>query len=357
MKNKILLIGPLPPLVGGITTVFLTLIKSNIFKLKFKAIVLDSNIASFTGSRKLWHFLYTLIKTVVILIREKPDIVHAQIAQSSYLKDTIYLLISKLFGKKTVAHFHARPDLFDTLTNIKQKYILGSSRFIDVMVVLTPDTKNLFEQRGWKSRIMDIPNVVHLPDYAISKKSSNDVIVCQIGRLSLEKGLFTIIEVAQILRNLPIKFFLAGPFNRKEEKEDFFEKTSDLNNIEWCGVVAGLEKIKFLVNSSYFLLPTIREVLPVVILEAGAAKLTILTSPVGSIPEIIRDGDNGLFIDMQKPEKIAEKIRWLNKHPNKARKIADSFHQDVVKKYSTDRLDQALLYLYSTLLKVDRKMS
>ena len=353
MKNKILLIGPLPPLVGGITTVFLTLARSNIFKLKFKAIVLDNNIASFTGNRKLWHFLYTLIKTVVMLIREKPDIVHAQIAQSSYVKDTVYLLISKLFGKKTIAHFHARPDLFDALTNIKQKYILGSSKFIDVMVVLTPYTRNLFEQRGWKSMIMDIPNVVHLPDYEIAEKNSGDLIVCQIGRLSLEKGLFTIIEVAQILQNFPIKFRLAGPFNKKVEKEEFFEKTSDLNNIEWSGVVAGLEKIKFLVNSAYFLLPTIHsgEVFPVAIVEAGAANLTVLTSSVGSIPEIIKDGENGLFIDMQQPEKIAEKILWLNEHPDKAKKIADSFHQDVVNKYSTGRLDQALLYLYSTLLR------
>ena len=332
---------------------FITVIRSYVFRGKYEAIVLDNNITTFSGVQKWKRFICTLIKLLIILIKEKPAVVHTQISQSSFFKDTLYLLISKILGKKTVGHFHVRPDLFTTLPNIMQKYILSCSRFIDVAAVLTPGTQSLFQQRGWKKKIISIPNVVQVSDYTTSTRSSAETIVLHIGRLSSDKGLFTIIKIAKILRSLPIKFVLAGPFDRKEEKAIFFEEISDIDNIEWVGVVTGTAKTKLMVNSSFFLLPTQHkgEVFPVVLIESGAANLTVLVSSIGSIPEIIRDMDNGIFIDMQEPERIAEQIRWLYKNPDRARALADALHNEVVLKYSTEILDKVLLSLYSTLLK------
>ena len=351
MRRKILLVGPAPPLVGGITTVFLTLCRSSLFTTKYKSIILDSNIASYR-LQKLWIFTVTLIKLCTIILTEKPDIVHVQVAQSSYFKDSIYLLISKLFGSKTVAHFHARPNLFDSLRTINKWYISISSLFIDVLAVLTPAVKCLFQKHGWKKGVVDIPNVVDTSAYPRLEKKSEETIICHLGRLSSSKGLITLVEIARILRFEPMKFLLAGPFDLQQEKKAFFEKTSDLNNIEWVGPLTGQDKVEFLAKGSFFILPThwAGEVFPLVILEAGAARLTVLISPVGSIPEIIKDMENGVFIDMQKPHEIADQILWLHEHHDKARALANALHRDVAQKYSTSALDSKLLSIYSDLL-------
>jgi glycosyltransferase involved in cell wall biosynthesis len=64
-------------------------------------------------------------------------------------------------------------------------------------------------------------------------------------------------------------------------------------------------------EADLFLLPSHAEGLPVSMLEAMAAGLPVIVTPVGGIPEAIQDGRNGLLAQPRNPEELAAAIRRL----------------------------------------------
>jgi len=76
------------------------------------------------------------------------------------------------------------------------------------------------------------------------------------------------------------------------------------------GVIKGNEKEKFLIELDIFVFPTFYpfEGLPLVILEAMAAGLPIITTSVGSIPELVIDGETGFIIGKNNPQAAADAI-------------------------------------------------
>jgi len=51
------------------------------------------------------------------------------------------------------------------------------------------------------------------------------------------------------------------------------------------------------------------EAFPVVILEALSCETPVMATPVGGVPEVIRDGENGILVPVNNPPKLAEAIR------------------------------------------------
>ena len=68
---------------------------------------------------------------------------------------------------------------------------------------------------------------------------------------------------------------------------------------------------KYLKNFDIFVLPSLKEGLPYVILEAGLAGLPVIASNVGGIPEIIENGKEGLLVHPANPEELAAAIKKL----------------------------------------------
>ncbi|HZJ41237.1 MAG TPA: glycosyltransferase [Candidatus Saccharimonadales bacterium] len=128
------------------------------------------------------------------------------------------------------------------------------------------------------------------------------------GRLSEEKGLKILIEAAA-LSGAKLKFVGTGP--QKIELDILAKKIN--TNLEFLGFKSGQELKSLILKARAIVLPSIwLENMPLSLLEALNLGKVVIASKIGGIPEIIKDGDNGLLFIPGSIVDLARKINDLN---------------------------------------------
>jgi glycosyltransferase involved in cell wall biosynthesis len=87
-----------------------------------------------------------------------------------------------------------------------------------------------------------------------------------------------------------------------------------------------------------FMLPSIKEGLPYVLLEAGRAMLPVITTTTGGIPEIIRHEQTGLLVQPKDDEHLALELKRLIIDRNFAKKLGQTLHGHVVQQFSQAKM-------------------
>jgi glycosyltransferase involved in cell wall biosynthesis len=87
-----------------------------------------------------------------------------------------------------------------------------------------------------------------------------------------------------------------------------------------------------------FLLPSVKEGLPYVLLEAGKAMLPVVTTTTGGIPEIVRHEETGLLVQPKDTEHLTKELRRLIVDRKYAKKLGQSLHGHVVQNFSQAKM-------------------
>ena len=95
---------------------------------------------------------------------------------------------------------------------------------------------------------------------------------------------------------------------------------------------------RYLLAFDYYVLPSVKEGFPYAILEAMQTGLPIIATNVGGIPEIIKDGQNGLLVNPADPKSITNAIDYLMKNQGAADRLAKQAKIDVVKNFSLEKM-------------------
>jgi glycosyltransferase involved in cell wall biosynthesis len=159
------------------------------------------------------------------------------------------------------------------------------------------------------------------------------------GRLVRSKGIFLLLEAIKKIKksqpkagppraeNIKLIIIGSGPLENKIKK--YIVKNNLENNIELAGWLPTIEDLAKIYNQSKLMvMPSFNEGGPRVTLEAMACKVPVITTRVGVMIDIIKDRENGLFIDWDAKD-IAQKITELLKDNNLREKIAENGYQTV----------------------------
>jgi glycosyltransferase involved in cell wall biosynthesis len=142
-----------------------------------------------------------------------------------------------------------------------------------------------------------------------------------LGTVGPSKGAFDLLEALSLLKSNNNSLYLtfAGPEEREGDLFRVEKKLKELALEQVCrvaGPVYGAEKAQLLSEAGVFVLPSYKECLPMAILEAMAAGLAVVTTPVGGIPEVVKEGYNGFLIAPGDVKALAEKLTILAGNPN-----------------------------------------
>ena len=265
-----------------------------------------------------------VISTLNLIKKEKPDILFAQ---QLLFGGLIGALAKKLFDIPLISWIQGEGtiSLNQNLTRIQLiKFVIGNSNKI---IVQTQIMKRIFLKNYSHKNIEIIPNGIYL-----SKETANGNNIIFVGRLVKEKGVGYLIEAVKGLKNKTI-IVGDGPERKKLERVVG-------TNIKFIGRVPNV--LYHLKKGKIFILPTLRhektcEGLPNVILEAMNVGLPIISCPVGGIPDVIKNGYNGILVEPENPKQLREAILKLMTNEKLRKQISKNCKKEI-RKYSWEKV-------------------
>jgi glycosyltransferase involved in cell wall biosynthesis len=143
-------------------------------------------------------------------------------------------------------------------------------------------------------------------------------IIGYIGRLSSEKGIMNFVKsMPYILDNCRETVFMVGgdgPLTK--EIKEYINDNNLQSHVKIMGWIPHQELPEYLNDIKLLVLPSFTEGLPNIMLEAMACGTPVLTTPVGSIPDFIEDGETGFIMEDNSPKSLAQNVFRGLSHPN-----------------------------------------
>ncbi len=164
-----------------------------------------------------------------------------------------------------------------------------------------------------------------------------------IGRLVKEKNYETFIKAATFIPDAI--FFIIGnglELTNLQQTINNLQLTKRFFFIEPCG-----EDYKYLKAFDVFVMSSIKEGLPYILLEAMTAELPIVVTETGGIPEIIKNHENGLMVSQKNPEMLAKAVLGLIKNKNIANELKTTAKKIVQEKFNLKQMITKTALVYS----------
>lgn len=167
-----------------------------------------------------------------------------------------------------------------------------------------------------------------------------------IAELTRNKGLSYLIEAVRILAQQQKEFhlFIIGG---GEEEETLKTQTAEAHlqdRVHFLGFVS--DAYRFNKGFDCFVLSSVKEGLPTVLLEAGQAEVPVIATNISGARDIIDDSASGLLVRPKNAKALAKKINLLMDNPNQCTTLAQQLHYTVTSRFSLARMvdDTAKLY-------------
>lgn len=170
------------------------------------------------------------------------------------------------------------------------------------------------------------------PKQALSHREN---LVGYVGRFSEEKGIKNFVEAIPLILNRrnDVEFLIGGHGTLFQEIEERLKDSNFGARVKLTGWIPHDKLPDYLNQLKLIVLPSYSEGLPSLMLEAMACGTPVLATPVGSIPDIIKDGETGFILQDNSPECIAENVARTLNHPH-LDKIAASAQNVIEKEYT-----------------------
>lgn len=238
----------------------------------------------------------------------------------SLLRDALFILVLRLMGASNlIVFFHGWNSYI--INRINRNLILRMlfMRIIadnNAMIVLASQFKKELIDLGILASKIHVLTTMFSKDMFKGMKPKvhkNNRNLLFLSRIIKEKGVYELVDAFERVRvQFPdLKLTIAGDGPELNALTSYVDRKNLGNSVLFTGYVRNTAKAKVLLESDIYILPTYSEGCPVSLLEAMAAGLAVITSPVGGIPDIIDDGVNGILIRHPIPSQIATALRRL----------------------------------------------
>lgn len=160
------------------------------------------------------------------------------------------------------------------------------------------------------------------------------------GRLNIAKGQKYLIEAVKLLRQrgFDVRLQIAGEDSEggkgyRQEIERFIEEQSLSDCVEMLGSVSEQRNRQGYQEAHIFVLPSLKEGISVAVMEAMAVETPVVVTRVGGMSELIDDGVDGLLIEPEQPEAIADAVAKLLQDKDLTLSITQKSRQKVAAKF------------------------
>lgn len=289
----------------------------------------------------------------------QPNIIESHNCKSHFLLYLLRLLYSDIRAKSWIAFHHGYTRTSLRVSAYQQLDRLTLRHADHVVTVCQPFARQLATRGVAHTSLTVISNPVVPRPFPKSADTSacraalgirpNEFVLLSIGRLSSEKGhIYLIRAFGQLLQELPqypLKLLLVGTGPEHERLTRAAEPF--LDKVLFVGHVSDPWDIYH--SSDIFVLPSLTEGSPLVLLEAMSAKLPIVSTCVGGVPESVTNGVSALLVPPKDPVAIASALRALLADESLRRTVAHAALERAAK-HAPETYAYKLMSVYERLL-------
>jgi glycosyltransferase involved in cell wall biosynthesis len=195
--------------------------------------------------------------------------------------------------------------------------------------------------------ILTLPNAGDPQEYS-PKYDSGPINFVFLSNLKRRKGLLEFIKATEVFLSHnydAVKITIAGDGPLRPEVEKLENK---FEQVDYHGYVSEEEKREILNNGSVFVFPTKAEGLPFAILEAMAGGNAIITTKVGSIPEVLSKEESKL-IDRDNEKQLVAAMEEYHNHPKQRLDHARRCRLTIEEEYTWQRVAEHLINEYKNI--------
>jgi glycosyltransferase involved in cell wall biosynthesis len=236
-----------------------------------------------------------------------------------------------------------------------------AAKSVDCFTTVSKDLKNYFinELGISEEAIIVIPNGIDTFRFAPGPRTQtltgllpekfDGEILLSVGRLTEAKDQLTLLSAMEMLKKQGRNIYLiiVGDGEMQERLEMEITQKELTNCVRLLGIRSDVDKL--LPGADAFVLSSKREGFPMSILEAMAAGLPVIATNVGGIPEVIKDGENGILVPPQDKVSLANAIcRVLDDH-KLAASLGGKARLTIEENYSLPAVTKAYEKVYLSL--------
>jgi glycosyltransferase involved in cell wall biosynthesis len=319
-----------------------------------------------TPKNRLERMAKTVWKVLRLAWKEKADVYHFHDPELIPVG-----LILKVFGKKVIYDVHEDvPEQIlskEYMPKFLRRLICKpfrvfenrSSKFFDFVITATDGIRDKFLK--YTPNVVDVKNYVSL-EYAknhVTRHDNRNVLrLIFVGGIYGERGITEGIKAINLLPDLPLEFLLYGFADSKFLLE--LRKLDRLGRLEYQGTIPYTEVMNKLRHADIgFIcdcpLKRHKESLPVKLFEYMAAGLPSIASEFPLWKQIVEKHNCGLCVDPQKPEQIANAIRYLYENRDVRRCMGQNARKAILEEYNWEVEGKTLLAVYESIVAGGRK--
>ncbi|MDD5458678.1 MAG: glycosyltransferase family 4 protein [Phycisphaerae bacterium] len=297
---------------------------------------------------------------IAMLLTKHPDIAHIHTSSYTgfYVKG-VMVLLAQMMGVKPTLHIHGAEfkEFYYGSNSFMRRLIRYMLAANSAVIVLSEHWRDFFRSIGISDKaIVVMTNSVFVPDIPEYRDTSEKPTILFMSRFEKRKGIYELISVIEnqkaCLDNC--RFVLAGP--KTHDWENIAKQIARLNlsrTVEIQGPAIGKDKDSAYRQADIYILQSYAEGMPIGLLEAMSYGLVPITTPVGGIPDVIQDEQNGFLIEPGNSEALAEAINLLIHNKDLRQRLGDAARATIVQKYNWAERAKELTRFYHSLAEAD----
>lgn len=309
---------------------------------------------------RIWRELATLFSLVRLYRALKPRVVH-------------HVTIKPVLYGTLAARLSRVPAVVNAISGLGYIFISPGAKaflvrcFIEAayrfslrhprqrIIFQNPDDRDYFVRRGMARASDTVLIKGSGADTSVFKPSpepEGDLLVLLASRMLWDKGVGEYVSAARLLRkdHARTRFVLVGstdPGNPSSVPEPWLREAQAEGAVEWWGNRDHMERV---LNQAHIVcLPSYREGLPKILIEAAACGRPIVATDAPGCREIVRHGENGLLVPLRDEIRLAEALGTLLCQPLLRRKLGMRGREMVESEFGLDTVVEQTVDLYRQL--------
>ncbi len=320
------------------------------------AILSSFNVFKYGREALSLYFFYNIIP----FLGKYYDIIHCHFGPNGNFG---IMLNSVEIKGKIIVTFHG----YDLTTILdREGYDVYNELFLkaDILMPISNHWKIKLLELGCSSNKIVVHHMgVNTDLFAAQLRNKNDISkinILSVGRLVEKKGFeFGIRAVAILLKKhpqLPIRYSIVGEGELRNHLEKVIENLGVSNKVKCLGPITQNEVKKLMMDAHLFILPSItaengdQEGIPVVLMEAMAAEMPVISTFHTGIPELIQNGQSGFLVPERDIDALAHRLKDLIDHPELWPEMGSIGRKYIEAHYDIKKLNKKLVKIYEGLL-------